>query len=116
MASAPLWDRYIGAGGRDGSDISLFVDTADVEVLREFEGQPEESVKELIESDGELASQYARALWKVVSNITEYSVVRYALTAIEALLVQDLEKRAALFAGLSPNEEGGHLWHPSCGC
>jgi len=101
LASAPIWDRYIGAGASSsGAAENLFVDSRDVDALREFENMPDESVAELVESDKELAVSYARALWKVVQNITEYSVVRYAVTAVEALLVQDLSARASLFAGL----------------
>ena len=73
LARPPDWDSYLRAGRSDGD---LFgITRADVDAIREFEGQPADAVEELLGSDAALGGRYVRGLLAALRNITDEGTV-----------------------------------------
>uniref|UniRef100_A0A7S1CBG2 ATPase V1 complex subunit H C-terminal domain-containing protein n=1 Tax=Bicosoecida sp. CB-2014 TaxID=1486930 RepID=A0A7S1CBG2_9STRA len=91
------WGRYVRAGEtKDG--VNLFLTGEDVDAIRTFGDEEPEALTELIATSDEGAgARYAQALVKVVTNIADPLVLRFALTLIEDLLEYKTPERAALF-------------------
>lgn len=91
------WDTHVGVGaGRAGSE-TVFLDADDVRSIRRFGQESQSALTELVRTD-EDAMRYPAALQKVLCNITDVRILRYALTLIEDFLAYDPAGRAKYFA------------------
>jgi V-type H+-transporting ATPase subunit H len=86
---APNWSRFVGTKGD-------FLTKQDQEVISQYEKQPNDSVQELLDTEGN-GEQYALTLFKTLRNITETKVTEYVLDLIEDFLAPDVSGRLVYF-------------------
>jgi V-type H+-transporting ATPase subunit H len=86
---APNWSRFVGTKGD-------FLTRQDQEIISQYERQPNDSVQELLDTEGN-GEQYALTLFKALRNITETKVTEYVLELMEDFLAPDLSGRIVYF-------------------
>jgi len=105
------WDDYVKAGSRGFADeANLFFTKDCINFIKAYEGQPLDSLDELLETEG-TGHEYAMSLLAVLSNVTDEPILRYTITLVEDLLdctsFSKLAQRVDLFRSRVPSPSGG---------